>query len=141
MRTNIQILPGVGFIGWVDCDRLLPNVAMRAAAGMAVPVLTDIHRVDFFGEPIGRCVTERDEGGDLDTATLNFRSPTLLPTDAHMGFVVMDQQGGCYLIGAAEKPFPTVKVTAELGTPDGDPAGYSYEVTHKAIRSLVACNV
>ena len=141
MRTTQQILPGIKAIGWVLCDKLIADIALRGIAGMAVPVLTDIHAVDFFGEPECACVTANDNGNRLDTATLKFASENILPLHSHIAFVVTDINGCSYIIGAKEAAFPVVKLTISFGTSDGDSAGFIYEITHSAIKSLVRCDI
>ena len=63
MKTTKQILPGVKEIGWVRCEHLVNDIALRGIAMMPVPILTDIHNVPFFDEPTCECVTENDGDG------------------------------------------------------------------------------
>jgi hypothetical protein len=139
MKSTTQILPGINAIGFVDCDKLMPDVAMRGICGMDVPILTAITNVDFAGSPTCECTSEKVCGNRSDTATLKFVAAELLPVSKHLGFVVTDINGNSYLIGCREAPFPKVKLTSNLGKPDGDAAGYSYEVTHIAIKTLILC--
>ena len=139
MRTTTQILPGVRAVGWVDCLRLPKRVDLHGICGSQVAVLTDIHTVEFFDEPDCRCVTEKDGGGYTDTATLKFHAAELLPIHRKLGFVVTDVNGRSYLIGSQEPPFPTVKAEMLCGAPDGDGAGFQYEIKHVAIKSMVPC--
>lgn len=88
MRTTKQILPGVKEIGWVRCEHLVNDIALRGIAMMPVPILTDIHNVPFFDEPTCECVTENDGGNRTDTAKLKFASEDLLPLKEHLAFVV-----------------------------------------------------
>lgn len=140
MRTTKQILPGVKEIGWVRCEHLVNDIALRGIAMMPVPVLTQIHNVPFFDEPTCECVTENDGGNRTDTAKLKFASEDLLPLKEHLAFVVTAIDGNSYIIGARETPFPVVKLTISFGNTDGDGAGFIYEITHKAIKSLVPCH-
>lgn len=139
MRTTRQILPGIRAIAWVDCESLIPDIALRSIARMAVPVLTALHEVDFFDSPECECVTENDNGNRTETATLKFLSGTLLPLRKPIGFVVTTVDGDTYLIGTAEKPYPQVKMSIDFGAPDGDSGGFEYEITHTAIKTLVNC--
>lgn len=139
MRTTTQILPGVKAIGWVDC-RLLPRrVDLHGICGSTVAVLTDVHPVEFFDNPDCKCVTEKEGGGYTDTATLTFHSSALLPIHRQLGFVVTDVNDHSFLIGCQEPPFPQVKATLLCGAPDGDGAGFSYEIKHVCIKSMVPC--
>lgn len=140
MKTTTQILPGIRTLGWVDCAKLPRRVDLHGICRMPVAVLTDITPVDFFGEPECQCVTEKESGRSTDTATLRFRCPNVLPTaSVALGFVVTDQRDKSWLIGCAEHPRPTIKGTIDFGTPGGDAGGYTYEVSHKALKSLVPC--
>ena len=83
MRTTKQILPGVKEIGWVRCEHLVNDIALRGIAMMPVPILTDIHNLLFFDEPSCECVTENDNGNRTDTAKLKFFHGSLLPIHEH----------------------------------------------------------
>ena len=139
MRTSIQILPGIKAIGWVDCRRLPTNVALSAICGMQVVILTDIHPIAFFDEPTCECKTKKDGGGYEDTATLKFLTSEKLPRSATLGFVVTDVNGNSFLLGSLEHPHPIVDCEQRTGIPSGDAAGYSYEIKHVAIKSMVPC--
>ena len=140
MRTTKQILPGVKEIGWVRCEHLVNDIALRGISMMPVPVLTDIHNVAFFDEPTCECVTENDNGNRTDTAKLKFSAEDLLPIKENLAFVVTAIDGNSYIIGAHEAPFPVVKLTISFGNANGDGAGCIYEITHTAIKSLVPCH-
>jgi hypothetical protein len=139
MKSIIQLLPGIKFIGFVNCDKLQPDIAMRGICGMDVPILTEINAINFVGSPTCECTSEKVNGNRSDTATLKFTATEQLPINAHLGFVVTDSNGNSYVIGCREVPYPKVKLTSNLGKPDGDAAGYSYEVTHVQIKSLIPC--
>ncbi len=139
MRTTTQTLPGVTFIGWLDCEQLPRRVDLHGITRTPVPVLTAVTAVEFFDTPECSCVTEREGRGSKDTATLSFLCGELLPLHRRLGFAVTDAQGRTWLIGQKEPPFPRVKVETLCGQPDGDPAGYRYEVEHCSLKSLVAC--
>ena len=139
MKTSTQILPGVRAIGWVDCDKLPRRVDLQGICGNVVAVLTEVTPIAFFGEPECRCKTEREAGRITDTASLSFRTDAVLPLHRHIGFVVIDQNGKSWLIGAKEAPYPTVKLTIDFGTPEGDPACNIYDIEHTALKSLILC--
>src|SRR5574344_620959 len=140
MRTTKQILPGVKEIGWVRCEHLVNDIALRGIAMMPVPVLTEIHNVPFFDEPTCECVTENDGGNRTVMAKLKFASEDLLPLKEHLAFVATAIAGNFYIIGAREAPFPVVNLTISLGNANGEGAGGNDELAHKAIRWLAPCH-
>lgn len=137
MKSSTVILPGIRSVGFTDCEGLPSNVALRSIARMDVPLLVAVETVDFFGEPQCECRTERDGAEVTQSATLKFRTSAELPSWRRLAFVVEDVSGRKFLIGAHERPYPQVNVTASTGLPSGDAAGFEVEVTHKAIRTLI----
>ena len=139
MRTSTQILPGIKAIGWLDCRALPKRVDLSAICGMPVAILTDIHPIPFFDEPTCECKTKKDGGRYEDTATLKFLTSEQLPRSAALGFVVTDVNDKSYLLGSLEHPHPIVDCEQRTGIPSGDAAGYSYEIKHVSIKSMVPC--
>ena len=139
MKTSTQVLPGITFIGWLDSRKLPDHVALSGICGMAVAVLTDIHKVPFFDDPQCECTTKKDGAGYQDTATLKFLSDLQIPNNGFLAFVVTDVTGKSFLIGSKEPPLVIVEKTRQAGTPSGDPAGFSYEISHVSIKSMVPC--
>lgn len=139
MKTSVQILPGIKFIGWLDCRHLPCRVDLSAICLMPVPIFTDITPIDFFGEPECQCQTKKEGGGYEATASLKFLSDTDLPRNGHIGFVVTDANDNSYLIGSREHPRPIVERTHRTGSPSGDSAGILYEISHVALRTMVPC--
>ncbi len=142
MNTNIQILPGIRFIGYFDLDKLAtePRFDLAGICGMSVAVLTDVIPVDFFDDPECRNVTEKINGQNQDKVSLKFHSHALIEIHKHLGFVVTDIAGKSYVIGNQMPPFPQVKTELNCGAPDGDGAGFYYEISHVALASLVPCS-
>ncbi len=141
MKTTKQILPGVKFIGWVYAHKLIPDITLRGIARMPVPIFTDIHEVQFFDDPKCECVTTNDNGHHLDTVTLKFASEDVIPTEVNIALIVTDIDGNSYIIGSRDSPYTVIKRTISLGVRDGDAAGVEYEITHKAIKSLIPCDI
>lgn len=139
MKTTTQILPGIIFIGWVDCRNLPCRVDLSAICRITVPVLTDVHPMDFFGEPECQRQTRKEGAGYEDTATLKFLSDTELPANGCVGFVITDANGISYLIGSREHPRPIVEMTRRTGSPSSDSAGILYDIKHVALRTPVQC--
>ncbi|MBD5296491.1 MAG: hypothetical protein HDS21_00185 [Bacteroides sp.] len=143
MNTSTQILPGIKFIGYVDIDTLpdAPRIDLAALCNMTVGIFTEIHPIDFFGSPDCRASSERVAGQSSETATLKFKSKSILPALSHIGFVITDIEGNNYFIGNQRPPFPTLKVDTIFGSPDGDSAGFDYEIKHTALKSIAKCKI
>lgn len=139
MKKNTQILPGVKSIGWIDCNKIFDDVVMYGICKKAVPILTDIHPIEFFGEPKCERVTKSDNHGRVDTASLSFATSAELPTGINLGFIVTDVNNNSYLIGSKEHPHARAEITERLGAASGDNACVLYEVTHIALRSMIKC--
>lgn len=138
MNRDTQRLPGVKLIGWLDCNSLPARADLHGITGTPLRIFAGITPVWFVDEPQCKCVTSRERGCISDTATLEFSTTERLPIHRRLGFVVVDQEGAKWLIGAKEPPFPVVECTAEMGAPSGKQSVLTYKVTHKALRSLVA---
>lgn len=139
MKTNLQILPGIKQIGWVECKYLPRRVDLHGITQTPVSILTSIHKLNFFDNPDCRCKTEKVSGNFSDTASLKFHSNQLIRIDKQIGFVVTDINDVSYLIGGKEPPFPKISVEQSTGSCNGDAAGYYYEISHSAIKSMVKC--
>lgn len=139
MNSSVQILPGVKKIYWVDCKYLPTRIDLKAISKIPVPLLIDLNPITFFGEVTCRRDTVKENGGWHETATLGFNSHEELPFSGHIGFVVIDANNQAYIIGGYEQPYPEVAIKKITGKPGGDIAGYSYEIKHNALRTLVDC--
>lgn len=138
MKTSTQILPGIKFIGWIECRHLQRRIDLNAICGGVVPVLTNINQIPFFDDPSCECKTSKDCRGYHDTVTLKFSTDELIQS-RNIAFIVTDAGNNSYIIGTREEPFPVVEYTRKTGSPSGDPAGYKYEIKHTGIKSLVPC--
>lgn len=141
MRSSTQILPGIKAVGWVDCRNLPTHVALHGITQNRVGIFTDVNYIEFFGEPDCRCTSEKENGNYTDKAALKFVCAEELPKSIPLAFVVTDIAGESFLIGAKEKPYPQIKINRVFGLADGVAAGYEYEVTHVAIKSMVPCKI
>ena len=121
----------IAFIGNTTGDYAQYGIPVRNA------VMMYFDQLNAAGGINGKTV--KDANGYTDTATLKFHSSSLLPIHLHLGFVVTDTNGKSYLIGSKEAPYPKLNVELGVGDCDGDGAGYYYEITHVAIKSIVAC--
>lgn len=135
-----QKLPGVKSLWWVDCSKLKRHVGLHRICRTMAPINTDVHPIQFFG------VAEYDykpsnkaNGQQHDTATLKFLTLEELPYGIDLGFIVTNVEGESFLIGSKEHPLPIVEAELRSGKPDGEAAGWLYNVTHVAYRTLIPC--
>lgn len=141
MSNICTYLPGVSFVGYLDCEKLTPNLAFRCGAEMPVGVLTAITPIRFVGVPTCESTSQYENNGRLWETTLKFSSNDILPLHLHLGFVVKDASGNTFLIGSRERQYPSVKATKSSGSPSGEPAVISYEIKWKsAVCSLIPCS-
>lgn len=141
MNTSIQILPGVKAIGWLYCKNIPPRVDLQAISGIVVPLICDIRQIDFFDNVECQCTTEAVNNGFEDKASLKFKAGSLIPFRDDIAIVVTDVNDRSWLIGSQEPPRLQFKVETLHGAPDGDGAGFSYDITHTAVKSLVECHI
>lgn len=139
MNSTCQILPGVKNLYWVECSKLPPRIDLQALGDLPVALLADLNEIAFLGNADCRCVTEKENNGWRQKASIKFRTGDKLPFCNNVAFVVTDVNGISYLIGAKELPFPVVRFEYNGGTPSGDPAGFTYEISHEALRTMVKC--
>jgi hypothetical protein len=140
MRTPYEIaLPGVKSIGYVECERLLKHVVLRAVCRMKVPLQTPITPLHIGEGATCTCLREHTYNGVAETATLNFTTLEEIPTELHLAFIVEDVNGRSYLIGSRERSYPQVKCNTTTGTPENERAVRSYTVEWKALRAMIPC--
>lgn len=138
MKT-CQSLPGIKSIGIVPAERLQREIMYKHLAGIPVGVFTDVSPIAFVGTPTCEAVSTYNKNGRVEQTTLRFNTLYDLLAYRHVAFVVTDCNGQSYIIGQHERPRPIVKLTQNTGTPDGDPAVMSVEVTLYAQKSLIPC--
>ena len=121
-------LPGITAIKYIPCVSLPLNIELKALVGHPFGIYDTLTEVCFTGTTT--CITESeyDNHAQTEKTVLTFQSVQELPIRRQLAFVVTDAQGDSYVIGHAEAPFPTVKVTHSHGTPAEEKAGFTYEV-------------
>ena len=138
---NSYSLPGIKFIGFVIAENLQREMMFKHLAGLPVGIFTDITPISFCGVPTCEAVSNYNKNGRIEQTTLRFKTLDVLPTSRHVAFVVTDCNGQSYIIGQHEKPRPIVKITHDTGTPNGDPAVATVEITLYAQKSLIPCAI
>lgn len=136
-----QSLPGIKFIGYVLADNLQREVMNKHLANLPVGIFTDITPIAFCGVPTCEAVSTYNNNGRIEQTTLRFKTLDDLPTYRHVAYVVTDCNNQSYIIGQREKPRPIVKITRDTGTPNGDSAVASVEITLYAQKSLIPCTI
>lgn len=134
-------LPGIFKIGFLECSKLTPQLALKSIAGVPIAIFADIVNVNFSDEPTCEAVSDNDNNGRSEKTTLKFTTTQQIPTAMPLAFVVQCVNGNNYLIGAKERPYPIVKITNDAGTASSKVSAYSVEITHSAIKSLLSVAV
>lgn len=134
-----QSLPGIKAIGYVPAERLQREIMYKHLAGVPVGIFTDVTPIAFVGVPTCEAVSTYNNNGRVEQAILRFQTLDEVPLYRHIAFVITDCNGQSYIIGQREKPRPIIKASGHTGTPNGDPAVRSYEVTLYAQKSLIPC--
>lgn len=140
MKTNIQILPGIKHVFWLDARCLPPMVAMQSKSQLEISILTDLHHIPIFDDAECQLASEKENKGRQDTATLKFNCGSLVPDNNFLAFVFYDNNGHPYLIGSKERPV-SVKWSYRTANPTGEPAGFEYEIKHVDHKSMLPCRV
>lgn len=132
-------LPGITHVWYILSDNLPDDVVYRAVAGIPITFSELPISVDIKGN--AHCEVEQsfDNNSYIEKVKLTFGTLDDVPTDQHPAFVIQTVDGDYYLIGAKERPYPTVKVTRSTGQPDGDPSVVKYEVSFTAKKALAVC--
>ena len=138
---NSYSLPGIKFIGFALAENLQREMMFKHLAGIPVGIFTDITPIAFCGVPTCEAISTYNKNGRIEQTTLRFKTLDVLPTTRHVAFVVTDCNNQSYIIGQHEKPRPIVKVTRDTGTPNGDPAVATVEITLYAQKSLIPCAI
>lgn len=136
-----QSLPGIKFIGHVPSVNLQREIMYKHLAGIPVGVFTDITPIAFCGVPTCGAESIYNNNGRIEQVTLRFKTLDALPLQRHVAYIVTDCNGQSYIIGQREKPRPIVKVTRDTGTPNGDPAVWTVEITLYAQKALIPCSI
>lgn len=139
MKTTTQILPGIKKIYYVDSAKLPFRVDLANICGMDIVILDDLVEVEFFGDPDCSCTSKQENKAITQEAKLEFNSPVRLPQDIRPSFVVTDVNDNDFLIGSREMPLPKVNCTYSAAVPGSSRAGFKYEITHNAIRTMIPC--
>ena len=134
-------LPGISKVWYIHRDYLPDDVVYRAVAGIPIALQNQPVSITLKGEAVCEVEQSFDNNSYIEKTKLAFLSLDDVPTDQHPAFVIQTVNGDRYVIGAKERPYPTVKITRSTGQPDGDPSVRKYEVSFTAKKALALCSI
>ena len=134
-------LPGITKAWYIQRDYLPDDVVYRSVAGIPVTLQEQPISINLKGEAICEVEQSFDNNSYIEKSKLTLYTLDEVPTDQHPAFVIETVDGDKYVIGAKERPYPTVKITRSTGQPDGDASVRKYEVSFTAKKALALCNV
>ena len=134
-------LPGIQKVWYVLRDYLPDDVVYRSVVGMSVSLLEQPISIPTNGESVCEVESTYDNNSYIEKAKLTFQTLTEVPTDLHPAFLFQTIDGSIYIMGAKERPYPSVKITRSTGQPDGDTSVRKYEVSFTAKKALALCSV
>ena len=134
-------LPGITHVWYILRDYLPDDVVYRAVAGIPISFDGQPTEVNLKGSAICEVEQSFDNNSYIEKTKLAFLSLDDVPVDQHPAFVIQTVNGDRYVIGAKERPYPTVKITRSTGQLDGEPAVRKYEVSFTAKKAMALCSV
>ena len=134
-------LPGITHVWYILRDYLPDDVIYRAVAGIPIALQNQPISISMKGSAICEVEQSFDNNSYIEKTKLAFLSLDDVSTDQHPAFVIQTVNGDRYVIGAKERPFPTVKITRSTGQLDGEPSVRKYEVSFTAKKALALCSV
>lgn len=132
-------IPGILNVWYVDTSYLPDDVIFKGVAGIHFSLGVQPISIPFIGEAVCEVDEQDDNNSQIQKVTLTFYTLRLLPTERDIAFVIRTIDDQLYLIGAKERPFPTVRMSATTGKTDGDAAIMKYEVNFSARKALIPC--
>ena len=132
-------LPGITHVWYILRDYLPDDVIYRAVAGIPIALQNQPISISMKGSAICEVEQSFDNNSYIEKAKLTFLTLDDVPVDQHPAFVIQTVNGDRYVIGAKERPYPTVKITRSTGQPDGDPSVRKYEVSFMTKKALALC--
>jgi len=134
-------LPGIQHLWYISRDYLPDDVIYRSVVGMSITLLEQPISINMKGEAV--CEVEQSiyNNSYIEKVKLTFLTLDDVPINQYPAFLFQTIDGDIYLLGAKERPYPTVKITRSTGQPDGDASVRKYEVTFTAKKALARCSV
>lgn len=141
MENFNHSLPGIAQIGYVECEKLQPNIVLKHSSGTPVGIFAEITDICFFGQPTCEAVEEYDSNGRKVVTSLKFVTNDNIPTYKHLAFVITDASGTSFIIGSRERQYPVIKSSATNGTPQGESNATTYEIKWTSICKPIRCAI
>ena len=132
-------LPGITHVWYILRDYLPDDVIYRAVAGIPIALQNQPISISMKGSAICEVEKSFDNNSYIEKAKLTFLTLDDVPVDQHPAFVIQTVNGDRYVIGAKERPYPTVKITRSTGQLDGEPSVRKYEVSFMTKKALALC--
>ena len=134
-------LPGIQYVWYISRDYLPDDVIYRSVVGMSVSLMEQPISINMKGEAVCEVEQSIDNNSYIEKVKLTFLTLDDVPINQYPAFLFQTIDGDIYLLGAKERPYPTVKITRSTGQPDGDASVRKYEVTFTAKKALARCSV
>ena len=134
-------LPGIRNVWYISRDYLPDDVIYRSVVGMSVSLMEQPISINLKGEALCEVEQSIDNNCHMEKAKLTFLTLDDVQTDQYPAFLFQTIDGDIYIMGAKERPYPTVKITRSTGQPDGDTSVRKYEVSFTAKKALALCSV
>jgi len=134
-------LPGIQYVWYISRDHLPDDVVYRSVVGMSVSLMEQPISINMKGEAVCEVEQSIDNNSYIEKVKLTFLTLDDVPINQYPAFLFQTIDGDIYIMGAKERPYPTVKITRSTGQPDGDASVRKYEVTFTAKKALARCSV
>ena len=134
-------LPGIQHVWYISRDYLPDDVIYRSVVGMSVSLMEQPISINMKGEAVCEVEQSIDNNSYIEKVKLTFLTLDDVPINQYPAFLFQTIDGDIYIMGAKERPYPTVKITRSTGQPDGDASVRKYEVTFTAKKALARCSV
>ena len=125
----------------ISRDHLPDDVIYRSVVGMSITLLEQPISINLKGEAVCEVEQSIDNNSYIEKVKLTFLTLDDVPINQYPAFLFQTIDGDIYIMGAKERPYPTVKITRSTGQPDGDASVRKYEVTFTAKKALARCSV
>ena len=134
-------LLGIQYVWYISRDYLPDDVIYRSVVGMSVSLMEQPISINMKGEAVCEVEQSIDNNSYIEKVKLTFLTLDDVPINQYPAFLFQTIDGDIYIMGAKERPYPTVKITRSTGQPDGDASVRKYEVTFTAKKALARCSV